>query len=96
MFGEPSVTIRSIKHLVRHGLFYLLEHALEEAEIDDLDIFDIEHAILTGHVRRPWPRHGTLEIVGKAVDGRIIGVVCRVSNGGKVRVITVYVDRPLT
>lgn len=84
-----------IRTLVRDGLYYLTEHALEEAEVDGFDIYDVEHGILTGHMRRTWAREGKFELIGEAMDGRTIGVVCRVTLGGKVRVITVYEDQPL-
>ncbi len=65
----------------------------DEAMTEDFDIYDIEHGILTGRIRRSWPREGKYEVVGSALDGRPIGVVCRTTQGGKVRVITVYEDR---
>jgi hypothetical protein len=86
--------IKRIQALVRNGLYYLTEHAYEEAAADDFDIYDVEHGILTGKVRRNWPREGKQEIVGSALDGRPIGVVCRITLSGKVRVITVYEDKP--
>jgi hypothetical protein len=73
-------------------LYYLTEHALEEAFADLFDIYDVEHGIMTGRVRRTWPKDGTVEVVGRAVDGRPIGLVCRFTKPGKVRVITVYQD----
>ncbi|MEA3340222.1 MAG: DUF4258 domain-containing protein [Chloroflexota bacterium] len=86
--------ISQIQALVRNGLYYLTEHADEEALDDELDIYDVEHGILTGKVRRTWPSEGKYEIVGKTLDGRSIGVVCRITQTSKVRVITVYEDRP--
>jgi len=56
----------------------------------------VERGILAGRVRKAWSREGKYEIVGKALDGRPIGVVCRITLTGKVRVITVYEDRPDT
>ena len=84
--------LSQIQALVRYGLYYLTEHALDEASMDRFDIYDVEHGILTGSVRRTWPKEGTVEVVGRAVDGRPIGIVCRFTKSGKVRVITVYQD----
>ena len=84
-----------IRTLTREGLYYLTEHALEEAEVDGFDIYDVEHGILTSQMRRSWGREGKFELIGEAMDGRTIGIVCRVTPGGKVRVITVYEDQPL-
>lgn len=55
----------------------------------------VEQGIFTGKIRRTWPREGKYEVVGKALDGRPIGIICRITPGGKVRVITVYEDHPL-
>jgi hypothetical protein len=82
-----------IQALVRNGLFYLTEHADDEAGIDGFDIYDIEHGILNGKIRKTWPREDKYEIVGISLDGRPIGIVCRITGGGKVRVITVYEDK---
>lgn len=86
--------IGQIQALVRNGLFYLTEHADDEAAIDGFDIYDVEHGILSGTIRRTWPREGKYEIVGASLDRRPIGIVCRITGTGKVRVITVYEDKP--
>ncbi len=91
---KPLSRIKQIQSLVRSGLYYLTEHAVDEAGIDGFDIYDVEYGILTGRLRRSWPRGGKYEVVGKALDGRTIGAVCRLTQSGKVRVITVYEDRP--
>jgi len=86
--------IKEIQALVRYGLYYLTEHADDEAAIDDFDIYDVENGILTGKVRRTWPKEGKHEIIGVSLDGRAIGIVCRFTRSKKVRVITVYEDNP--
>ena len=80
--------------LVQYGLYYLTEHADEEALIDDLDIYDIENGILTGKTRRTWPKENKYEIIGISLDGRTIGIICRFTKTNKVRIITVYEDKP--
>ena len=86
--------IDQIQALVRYGLYYLTEHADDEAAIDGFDVYDVEHGILNGRVRRTWPKDDKYEVLGSALDGRPIGIVCRVTLTGKVRVITVYEDQP--
>jgi len=81
--------IKHIQALVRNGLHYLTEHADDEAIADGFDIYDVEYGLLSGKIRRTWPREGKYEVVGSALDGRPIGVVCRITKTGKVRVITV-------
>lgn len=85
--------IAQIQALVRNGLYYLTEHADDEAMQDEFDIYDVENGILSGRIRRTWPKEGKFEIIGKSLDGREIGVVCRLTTSGKVRVITVYQDQ---
>ncbi|PIU65117.1 MAG: hypothetical protein COS84_07335 [Armatimonadetes bacterium CG07_land_8_20_14_0_80_40_9] len=80
--------------LVRNGLYYLTEHADDEATADGFDIYDLEYGILNGKIRRTWPKEGKYEVVGVSLDGRPIGVVCRITGAKKVRVTTVYEDKP--
>jgi hypothetical protein len=86
--------IDQIQVLVRYGLYYLTEHADDEAAIDGFDVYDVEHGILNGRIRRTWPKDDKYEVLGSALDGRPIGIVCRITLTGKVRVITVYEDQP--
>ena len=86
--------IAEIQALVRNVLYYLTEHADDEAMQDGFDVYDIENGILTGKIRKTWPKEGKFEIIGKSLDGRVIGAVCRLTQGGKIRVITVYQDQP--
>ncbi len=86
--------IKEIQTLVRYGLYYLTEHADEEAMMDDFDIYDVENGILTGKVKRTWPKKGKYEVIGESLDGRTIGIICRFTQSKKVRVITVYEDKP--
>jgi hypothetical protein len=86
--------IQRIRALVRDGLYYLTEHAYDEASADDFDIYDVEQGILASTIRKSWRKEGKYELVGTALDGRPIGIVCRVTMAGKVRVITVYEDKP--
>ncbi|MDP2754021.1 MAG: DUF4258 domain-containing protein [Nitrospirota bacterium] len=72
----------------------MTEHADDEAGIDGFDIYDVEHGILNGRIRRTWPREGKNEVVGISLDRRPIAVVCRITGTGKVRVITAYEDKP--
>jgi Domain of unknown function (DUF4258) len=84
--------IKQAQALVRYGLYYLTEHADDEAMEDNLTIYDVEFSILNGKIRRTWPKDDKFEIVGTALDGRPVGIVCRITKGNKVRVITVYED----
>ena len=85
--------INQIRKLAQDGLYYLTEHAFHESENDGFDIYDIEYVMMTGRVRRSWPKEGKYEVVGQALDGRQIGLICRITPGNKIRIITVYEDR---
>lgn len=85
--------LSQIKSLIRNGLYYLTEHADDEAMLDEFNIYDIENGLLTGKMRKTWPKEQKYEVIGKALDGRPIGVICRITAGGKVRIITVYEDQ---
>ncbi|HEU4506918.1 MAG TPA: DUF4258 domain-containing protein [Pyrinomonadaceae bacterium] len=69
-------------------------HAVEEMAEDDLDILDIEEAILNGQiVRRHKKDHrGTkYTIEGLALDGqKLVGVVGRFHGTDRFLIITVY------
>jgi hypothetical protein len=69
-------------------------HALEEMAEDDLDIFDIEEAVLNGQVVRRNkhnPRGTKYTIEGLALDGeRLVGVVGRFHDTDRFLIITVY------
>jgi hypothetical protein len=87
--------IALIQALVRSGLYYLTEHADDRAIVYGFDIYDVEYGLLTGRVRKTWPKEGKLEVVGTALDGRMVGVVCRITQTQKVHVTTVYEDNPV-
>jgi uncharacterized protein DUF4258 len=68
-------------------------HAMEEMAEDDLDIFDIEEAVLNGRVVRSNktdPRGTRYTVEGLASDGeRVVGVVGRFASS-RFLIITVY------
>jgi len=69
-------------------------HAMEEMAEDDLDIFDIEQAVLNGQVVRrnkKDPRGTKYTVEGLAVDGeRLVGVVGRFHGTDRFLIIPVY------
>jgi len=69
-------------------------HAMEEMAEDDLDIEDVEQAILNGNisrVERDDPRGTRYIIVGIAADGVTpVGVVGRFTATNRYLIITVY------
>lgn len=81
-----------IQKLALEGSYYLTEQAYRETELDELDTYDIENVLLSGRVRRNWPAENRYEVVGQALDERRIGVVFRLTPGGKARVVAVFRD----
>ncbi|HEX5833216.1 MAG TPA: DUF4258 domain-containing protein [Pyrinomonadaceae bacterium] len=69
-------------------------HAMEEMAEDDLDILDVEEAVLNGHVvrrngRDPLGPKYTVE--GLTLDGeKLIGIVGRFTSTSRFLIITVY------
>ena len=69
-------------------------HAMEEMAEDDLDIIDVEHAVLNGQVVRSEkddPRGTRYVVEGLATDGRTsVGVVGRFQGSEHYLIITIY------
>jgi hypothetical protein len=87
-------TIDAIREKVRDREYeFTVPHFFEEMANDDLILADIETAIAGGRIRRRFtrdPRGTRYEIVGAATDGRLIAVICRVKETGKLLFITTY------
>jgi ribosomal protein L21E len=87
--------IKRIRRKVRERHYeFTVPHFLEEMADDDLQLLDIESAVLRGQIRRRFsgdPRGVRYEVVGPATDGRRIAVICRIKETGRVLLITTYV-----
>jgi hypothetical protein len=72
----------------------MTHHAIEEMAEDQLDIHDVESAILSGRLTKTEkedPRGTKYTVVGLSVDGQIlIGTVGRFTGTGRYLIITVY------
>ena len=88
-------TIDIIRKKVRNKEHeFTIPHFFEEMANDDLQLVDIETAILNGKVRRRFtrdPRGARYEVVGSAADGRQVAIICRIKDTGKLLLITTYV-----
>ena len=86
--------IDRIRAVVRNEEYeFTIPHFFEEMANDDLTFADIDRAIASGRIRRRFtgdPRGTRYEIVGQATDGRLIAVICRIKNTGKLLFITTY------
>ena len=83
-----------IREKIRQREYDMTIHAMEEMAEDDLDILDIEHAILNGQVariERDNPRGTKYVIEGFAVDEQTpVGIVGRFTTTDRYLIITVY------
>ncbi|MBX2997003.1 MAG: DUF4258 domain-containing protein [Caldilineaceae bacterium] len=90
----PRSRIERIRDHIRQRLYDMSAHAMEEMAEDDLDIEDIEHALLAGAIRRierDDPRGIKYVVQGKASDGStLVGVVGRFASNARFLIITVY------
>jgi hypothetical protein len=75
------------------GEYELTSHAKNEMEQDGFTIQDVKHGIYSGRIIE-MQRHGLMVrkyvVHGRSVDRRRIGVVCRTTESGKLRIITVF------
>lgn len=94
--GVPvaSRELERIRNAILDRKYVLTEHAYEELEADDLDVLDVESAILTGEIDEVLtkdPRGTRYVVVGTATDHMTpVGVVTRFVEHDQLLVITVY------
>jgi len=90
----PRRSIERIRALIRQRQYDLTAHAIEEAAEDELDIVDVERAVLGGEItrmERDDPRGTKYVIEGPAAEGVVrVGVVGRFTGTGRYLIITVY------
>ena len=89
-----QATISQLRHLIRTLSYVVSTHAAEELEDDNLSILDLENIILTGEIierqRDAKTREVKCIVAGITLDGAAAEAVVKVSFGGKLVVITVY------
>lgn len=83
-----------IKGCMRDGRYVMTLHAEEEMDNDDLEIFDVENAVLTGKIieRQRDREMGEWKYLlkGQALSEKSAIVVLKLSPTGKVVILTVY------
>lgn len=86
--------ISRIRNAVREGNYAFTDHAIEEAQNDDLLLADIVDVLLHGDIDSIYTedKRGPRYVVRGDVDELEVDVVCRFDSEGKLLiVITVYV-----
>jgi hypothetical protein len=86
--------IERIRDCVLNQCYSLTEHAYEEIAEDNLDVLDLESALLTGGIVNEFthdPRGTRYEIHGYATDqATLVGVVVRFVLKDRLLVITAF------
>ncbi len=88
--------IEKIREKIRTGNYELTRHAEEEREEDDLDVVDLESAVINGKIVKKLthdPRGTRYVLRGYTTDEKIVRVVCRILASGKLRIVTSYVEK---
>ena len=88
--------LSKFKDCVRESRYVVTLHGEEEMDEDELSIFDVERAILTGAIidRQKDRQKGEWKYIvrGQTIDGPKIAVVAKSSPTNKMVIITVYRD----
>jgi hypothetical protein len=90
------LNIEILRRKIAAGHYQLTQHAKDEAADEEIDIDDIESIVLGGNLVKTLTkdRRGPRYIVaGLTIDKRSGRVVCRTLPSGKLRIITVYLER---
>ena len=86
--------LKRICELVLDRRYVVTVHAYDEMAADDLTVWDVESAVLTGQVEERQRDADTDElkyrIRGKSTSGSDMEVVAKIGATGKAVVITVY------
>lgn len=93
MFDE---ILQRMRDKIKARQYVMTIHAEEEMSDDNLSIYDIEQAILTGEILERQKDRTTAEskyrIKGLAMDDNEIEIIAKLSQIGKLVIITVYVS----
>ncbi len=88
--------LKRLKTCVRENRYVVTLHAEEEMDEDELSIYDIESAILTGNITERQKDKEKSEwkylVHGRTIDGAEIVVVVKLSPTSKIVILTVYRD----
>lgn len=93
MARETKIINRIREKVQLQEFEFAIPHFFEEMANDDLIYADVEAAIVNGNIQRVFtddPRGTRYEIVGEIPDGRIIAVICRSKETGKLLFITTW------
>ncbi len=75
------------------GLYELSSHAKIEMQADNFSVEDVKQGVYSGRIikrQRDTLTSTKYHVSGKSTDGREIGIVCRITDLGYLRIITVF------
>jgi hypothetical protein len=85
-----------MREKIRTRQYVMSTYAEEEMDHDNLTIFDVEHALLTGRIIERQKDQETGEwkylVRGQSLTGAPIVAAAKLSFTGKLVILTVYVD----
>ncbi|CAD7775190.1 hypothetical protein BLFGPEAP_01263 [Candidatus Methanoperedenaceae archaeon GB50] len=87
--------IKKIQTKIKSGEYEISYHAEKERYAEDIDIHDLETAILNGEILEEYvhdSRGPSCLILGYS-KGRPIHIVCGYTKTGWIRIITVYIPK---
>ena len=86
--------LKRMRELVRSRKYVMTVHAEDEMNTDDLAIYDVESAILTGQIIERQRDQASAEwkylIAGRSLGDEGVTVVAKLSPAGKLVFITVF------
>lgn len=92
--AKPTKIIKLIREKVRDQEYeFTIPHFFEEMANESLIFADVEAAITNGAINQIFtddPRGVRYEIAGRTIDGRLIAIICRIKETGKLLFITTW------
>ena len=85
--------IADFRRKVAFGHYELTGHAKTEMEHDGFTIRDVKSVIYSGRIvgtQRHGRRRRKHVVAGRAEDGRRLRLICRFTDSGRLRIITVF------
>ena len=90
------LSLEWIKQSVQNERYRYSRHGDRERQNDDLDLFEVEQALLNGVVLETYPDTGrgkSCLVVGFTDDGKPLHIVCG-AMGETMVIVTVYIPTP--
>ena len=91
-----TLRISDLRRKISLGHYELTAHAKDEMEQDGFTIRDVKSAVYSGIIaKRQRHGHGRRKYVvrGHGEDRRVLMIVCRLTDSGRLRMITIFAER---